>query len=105
MDMNLEEISELTNRNNELIKTALINVKQIRANLTLELKTKYSDELVDTILSIDKEIAIAEKLINCTAKEGKDIFINSYPKLANDNGTLNGNGMLRFKFLIKKLGL
>ena len=90
--------------NNELLKASLENIKPIKAQLEKELLDNYSDEIFDKLVALNKEIEKAEKLIDCTRKEGQLLYAEFYPDRVDKHGEINAKGIKRLGFLEKKFG-
>ena len=97
-------MEDIIKTNNELLKISLENIKPIKAKLEKELHENYSDEMFNRLESLNKEIVKAKKLIDCTSKEGQQLYAEFYPDRVDRHGEINSKGIKRLGFLEKKFG-
>jgi len=100
----MPDLGDITQSNNSLLKQAVKNAKITKRKLELELIANYSPELFDKLVVFNKEITKAEKLIDCTSLEGKDMYAKEYPDYVDENGEINHKGIENLGKIEKKLG-
>jgi hypothetical protein len=97
-------MDKIIKANNEMLRQALENIKPIKMQLEKELLENYSDEIFNKLEVLNKEVTKAEKILDCTTKDGAKLYAELHPDKVDEKGQINSQGIKRLGHLEKKFG-